>query len=215
MAVDQLWLYNEALRVIGERKIAALTEAREPRFLLDDIWHGPTYPAGPLEEGQWLFATRSSQFDYSPSVEPPFGYTFAFNKPTDWVRTIAMCSDEYFRVPLNEMADEAGFWFASIQTIYVKYISTDPAFGANLALWPSSFAMFAGAWFARQIIPKVKNARVSTEDVEQEMRSRLLKALSRDAMNGPTKFIPPGSFTAARIGRGNPRQSLWNGQYLP
>ena len=37
MANDQLSLYNNALTVLGERKIASLTENREPRRVLDDV----------------------------------------------------------------------------------------------------------------------------------------------------------------------------------
>jgi hypothetical protein len=149
--------------------------------------------------------------DYSPSVEPPFGFRYAFDKPTDWLRTTAMCSDEYYRVPLNEMADEAGFWYADLQTLYVKYISNDADYGTNLVNWPPSFSAYAAAYLARQIIPKLENAQTSTDAVQKEMEMRLQKALSKDAMNGPTKFLPPGSWSSARVGRGNPRRSLWNG----
>ena len=210
MAIDQLWLYNEALRLVGERRLVALTEQREPRYLLDDVYDDVFFNTV-LEAGQWLFATRSSKFDYSPSVEPPFGYRYAFNKPTDWVRTTAMCSDEYYRVPLNEMADEAGFWFSDLQTIYAKYVSNDAQYGKNLALWPPSFSMFAACHLARRIVPRIKNSKTSTDDIEAEMEKRLLTANSKDAMNGPTKFPPPGSFTSARIGRTNARRSLWSG----
>ena len=34
----RLQLYNRALRIIQERKLSSLTEKREPRFLLDDVW---------------------------------------------------------------------------------------------------------------------------------------------------------------------------------
>lgn len=211
MAVDQLFLYNEALRVCGERRLLNLTEQREPRYYLDDVFNDISFFNAVLEEGQWLFATRSARFDYSPSVEPPFGYRFAFNKPTDWLRTTAMCSDEYYRVPLNEMADEAGYWYADLQTIYTKYISNDVMYGKNLSIWPSSFSLYAGAYLGLQIAPRLKGNKVAVDDIKTEVNTRLLKALSKDAMNGPTKFPPPGSFTSARIGRGNPRRSLWNG----
>jgi hypothetical protein len=110
------------------------------------------------------------------------------------------------------MSDEAGFSFSDLQTIYAKYVSNDPAFGLNLALWPPSFSLYAAAWLAYNIVGRLTNAKVTKDEVQAEMQSRLMKALSMDAMSGPTKFPPPGSWTAARVGRGNPRQSLWNGQ---
>lgn len=210
MAVDKLWLYNEALRVLGERRLVNLTEQREPRYLLDDVYNG-IFVKAVLEEGQWLFATRASKFDHNPAITPNFGYHYVFNKPADWIRTTACCSDEYYRVPLNEIADEGGFWYSDIQTIYIKYVSSDGSFGGDLSKWPPSFSMYAASYLADQIVGRVKNAKVLSDDVEAEMAKRLLKAQSRDAMNGPSKFPPPGSFTSARVGRGNPRKSLWNG----
>ena len=34
----KLGLYNRALRVLGETKLSSLSEAREPRYILDDIY---------------------------------------------------------------------------------------------------------------------------------------------------------------------------------
>src|SRR5258708_823139 len=120
---DKLSLYNGALtEFLGERKLANLTENREPRRVLDEIWDGGALRYC-LEQGLWNFAMRTIQLTYSPSVEPDFGFRYAFDKPTDWVRTAALCVDEFFRCPLLQYNDEAGFWFADIDTIYVRYIS--------------------------------------------------------------------------------------------
>lgn len=210
--IDQLGLYNEALRVCGDRSLSSLSENREPRRMLDSVW-GFNFMNAVLEEGQWLFATRSSKFDASPGGAPAYGLQYVFPKPSDWLRTTAMCRDEFYNVPLNRMADEAGNWFADQTPIYVKYISNDPAFGANLALWPPSFALYAGAYLAYQIVGKLANSKVTEDDVEREMEKRLIKALSKDAMNGPTKFLPQGSWARARragYGGGN---GGWDGSW--
>src|SRR6185369_1444544 len=111
--------YNNALLDVGERALASVTEPREPRRLLDIAWDSGAVEWC-LEQGQWNFAMRSSKLDYSPSVEPPFGYRRAFNKPTDWIRTAAVASDEYFRVPLLTYVDESSYWFSDLDTIYVR-----------------------------------------------------------------------------------------------
>ena len=36
---DRLDVYNGALRRLGSRRLASLTENREPRRVLDDIWN--------------------------------------------------------------------------------------------------------------------------------------------------------------------------------
>ena len=52
MAMNLLALYNIALFAIGERAIASLTESREPRRLLDEVWsRGVGATTACLEQG--------------------------------------------------------------------------------------------------------------------------------------------------------------------
>ena len=96
---DRLSIYNLAMLNMGERPLASLTEDREPRRIMDQIWNTGGVQTC-LEEGQWFFAMRTSQIDYDTDVQPPFGYNRAFSKPDDWLLTCGVCSDEFFRVPL-------------------------------------------------------------------------------------------------------------------
>ena len=133
MATTRLKLYNEALiTFLGERALGSLAENREPRRVLDAVWDNGAIDYC-LEQGLWNFATRAQQITYSPSVEPPFGYRYAFTKPDDYVRTAAVCSDERFNCPLTQYADEGGFWFADLDTLYVKYVSDDDQYGYDLS----------------------------------------------------------------------------------
>lgn len=204
MSTSQIKLYNEALRLCGERNLTSLTEARESRRLLDQVWDNDGVRAC-LEAGQWKFAMRSIEITYNPSIEPDFGYTRAFDKPTDLVRTCAVCSDEYFSQPLLRYNDEAGYWFSDLDTIYVRYVSDDSAYGGDYSLWPATFTKFVAAYFAAEIVTKL------TSD-EQKMKSilhpsngllamRRTDALSKDAMQDPTRFMPEGTWAAARRGR--------------
>src|SRR5260221_8202 len=138
----QLGLYNNALRFIGEVKLASLAEDRTTRYAMDDVW-ADNFVNKVLEKGLWFFAKRSSQFNSDPLVKPPYGLAKAFEQPTDWVRTAAICSDPYYNVPITAFADEAGFWFADVDPIYASYISSDPKYGGNPAIWPESFNEFS------------------------------------------------------------------------
>ena len=55
---DKLSIYNGALNILGERKLASETENREPRYQLDDIWDNDMVDRC-LQMGQWNFAARS------------------------------------------------------------------------------------------------------------------------------------------------------------
>ena len=214
MGTTRLQLYNDALQLCGERFLASLTEAREPRRLLDQVWdsNGVRYC---LEQGQWQFAMRTQQIEYDPSTEPPFGYRRAFNKPTDWVLTSAFCSDEFFRQPLLAYADELDFWYADLDTVYVKFVSDDEDYGADLSRWPATFCDYAAAYFASKILTKLTadKDRISflmgnAGDVDGgELGRRLKIAKSRAAMTQPAQFPAQGSWTGSRQGRRSERGS--------
>ena len=45
--------------------------------------------------------------------------------------------------------------YADLDTIYVQFVSDDPAFGGDLSTWTGSFADYAEAFFASRIIHKL------------------------------------------------------------
>ena len=201
MAITRLQLYNDALLIIGERALATLTENREPRYLLDQVWNNEGVRSC-LEMGQWFFAMRTEQVDYDPGIEPTFGYNRAFEKPSDWVATSAVCEDEFFTTPLLSYTDEAGYWYSNIDTIYVKFVSDDNLYGNNLALWPRSFTEFVAAHFASKIAFKIAGAEVA-EKMYVLREKMLLIAKNKDAMaDASTRFPARGSWVKARNGGG-------------
>lgn len=198
MPADKLSLYNDALTLCGERMLASLTENREPRRLLDQAWASGAVDFC-LESGQWNFATRSIKLDYSPSVEPPWGYRRAFDKPLDYIRTTALCSDEYFKEPLLAYKDEADFWFADLDTIYIGYVSNDPAYGNNMSRWPTTFSEFVSSYLASKVVTKISQSEQRLKDVVEDLKQRVKQAKSNDAMNEPTAFPPRGTWIRARM----------------
>lgn len=193
----RLSLYNDALLLCGERFLASLTEEREPRRLLDQVWASNGVKTC-LEKGQWFFAMCAAQVDYDPSVEPTFGYNRAFAKPDDWVLTSAVCSDEFFRVPLLAYTDEALYWYSELDTIYVKYVSSSDDYGMNINKWPESFREYVAAYFASKIILKITNSEEKLQVVYKLMERALIKAKSASAMAGPTLVPAQGNWSKAR-----------------
>jgi hypothetical protein len=194
---DKLSIYNGALLLAGERFLAALTEEREPRRLLDSVYDRGGIKAC-LEMGQWNFAMRTQQVDYDTGVEPSFGYHRAFVKPTDWVLTSALCEDEFFRSPLLRYVDEADYWYADLDTIYVRFVSNDVNYGMNLSRWPESFRELVEEYFCSRIIKKLTGSQDDEDASKQRLKAKLATAKSRAAMTGPTQFPPPGNWSQAR-----------------
>ncbi len=211
MGATKLGLYNGALRILKERKLASLSENREPRRLLDDAYgDGSTYGVVRycLEMGQWTFAMRTVRIDYSPSIEPDFGYRYAFDHPADFVRVAAVCQDEFFNTPLLEYADERHYWYASLQAIFVKYVSNHSSYGADLSLWPESFSKIVEARLAFEIAGSLTQGDDKVRLASAFWKEAKRDAKSIDAMNKPTAFPPVGSWVSSRHGRSH--SSQWN-----
>jgi hypothetical protein len=199
VATSKLLLYNRAIILLGERQLSSITENREPKRVLDMVWDTGAVDFV-LEQGLWNFAMRTAEIEYSPSVTPSFGYSRAFDKPEDWIRTAALCSDEFFREPLNEYSDEAGYWFAELDRIYVRFVSNGSTYGNDLSLWPQSFVQYVAAYLATEAARRITQYQSKVDDLELKSRELLKDARSRDAMSEPTAFPPQGSWTRARQG---------------
>lgn len=199
MSITRLQLYNGALRILGETKLSSLSEARESRRVLDDVWDEGAIDAC-LEAGQWVFATRAVQLDYAPSIEPDFGYRRAFTRPDDFIRTIALCEDEYYNFPLLRYVDEAGHWFADQDTIYLKYVSNDEDYGNDWSLWPPSFEDYVKAYLAAEIAYVLTKSGEKEERAKKALADVLTNAASKNALSKPTAFPPQGGWVSARSG---------------
>lgn len=210
---DKLGIYNGALRILKERRLASLGEAREPRRLLDDAWgDGATEGVVKycLQMGQWTFATRTAEIEHSPSVEPPFGYRHAFDQPTDMVRVTGLYTDPQCTNPLMHYIDERHYWYADLATLYVSYVSNHADYGADLSLWPESFVRLVEAGLAREIAGNLTQGETRIQAAEMAWRAAKAEAHSLDAMNKPARFLPAGSWSRAR--GGSWRDAARNGQ---
>lgn len=196
---SKLSIYNGALSVLGERKLASLTENREPRYKLDDVWDNELIDRV-LEMGQWKFAKRTVQLEASPSVTPSFGYQYAFDRPADFIRTIAFCYDEYFNQPITRYENEASWWFADVDTIYVAYVSNDEQWGGDLSLWPPNFTEMVEHYMAMKAAPRIAGIDVSDQTLFRLYKNWLAEAKATDAMEAPAKFAPKGGWAQSRQG---------------
>lgn len=197
----RLSLYNGALRECGERKLASLSENREPRRLLDDVWRaGEGIPRFVLQAKQWNFARRTVELAADTGIEPTFGYSFAFAQPADFLRTCRLCSDERLTMPLLDYQVEAGYWYTDVEPIYLSYISEDEEYGLDLSKWPPNVVLWVETHMASLIALRLTGSDSKRNDLLKLADMRLKKAASTDAMEGPTEFPPEGSWVRSRRG---------------
>ena len=205
--------YQQVLSEIGDPSLLT-TRSGEARRALDDIYNEVLNEC--LASGSWNFAMETVQLDADTGVEPAFGYPEVFAKPTDWVRTIGISSDEYFTHPLLAYYDDANFLSADYTPIYFRYVSNDTGQGFDTTRWPATFRRF----FELELATRVYRRLAAGSDVSDtggridryaEDRAQLLeerrdearrKALNHDAMNEvQPKFAPQGSWNSSRGGR--------------
>lgn len=135
-----------------------------------------------------------------PAIDPGFGYPYGFAYPSDYIRTVEMARDENFTAPLLDVKPESAYWYANIDTIYVRYVSNDTAYGGDYDLWPTTFTEYVKAYLANRSC-KAITGKAPDNDMKQELERLLSSARSKDAMNEPTKTFPEGSWVRALRGK--------------
>lgn len=200
---EKLTIYNGALAHLEQRKLASLSEGREPKRVLDDLWDKEV--AWCLERHFWNFAYRSIELQYSASVTPTFGYAYAFQKPSDCIRTRKLSTSPTFLPPLLRFAEEAGFWYADEATLYIQFNSNHAQYGMDLGKWPASFADFVEHRLARKGCKRITGSDDLLQGahglIKQEEKARR-NAAAICAMNEPVGFAPRGSWVNSRTGFG-------------
>lgn len=196
---QKLSLYNGALTVAGERLLSSVSDNVPARRYLDAVYDAK-FLKEILQAGQWNFAARTALLDYNPAIVSQFGFEYAFDKPTDWVRTIGISDNEYLTPPLNRYIDEAGYWWADVEELYVRFISDGASYGGNYAKWPANFLYYAECRLAFRAAPKITQDKEKMAFIKKEMKDALVHARSTDAMDDPIGRPPRGSWSTARSG---------------
>jgi hypothetical protein len=196
---DKLQVYNGALLHLGAKTLATLTEERKSRRVLDTIWAAGAVRYC-LQQGYWNFATRTIKIDATPSVEPnDFGYRYAFPQPSDFVRMLSISYGEYMDIPLNRFVDEAHYWFADYDKLYISYISDDVSYGGSLGDWSESFTRFVELYLAQRAAPSITHDSTIVAKIEKLYKDALSTAKTKDATNQGAKETPLGALASARL----------------
>lgn len=196
MATSKLSTYNQAAVILGTRTLTTLTDNVEPRRVFDALWDDVRDFC--LQQGHWKFAQRTVKLDFNASITPAFGLTRAFTKPTDFVRTSNFCYDEFLVIPIIEYTEEQGHWYTEVDEVYVKYVSNDEEYGFDYTLWPATFSYFVAAYLAVRSSNRIVPAQ-GVEQVIREYEDAKDNALFKDAIEGPTQYLPTGRWAQSRF----------------
>lgn len=195
---DKLAIYRGALRLLGDgHSLSSLSEVGPAREALDQAWDGAV--AYLLAKGLWNFAMRTVMVEADPSASTAFGYDYVFAKPDDWVRTAAIGDDGEFRTPTFRYDDVTDYWLADIDTLYIKYVSNDDAYGLNIGAWRQPFAKTLEAYLAFECGLPISSDRGNRNDLYSLFKSRLKEAKTLDAVDERVQTRPMSRLVASRF----------------
>ena len=194
---DRLTIYNGALRLLGPHQLSSLTESGEARRALDSAWR----PAVDflLSEGLWNFALRTQEISQDDDVEPLFGFAYAFAKPSDWVRTQAISDEATFNSGFKSFSDEQDYWYASVDPLYVRFVSDDDEYGWNVSAWRMPFSKCLEAYLAFECGLPISGDRGTRDSIYSLYTTRLKRAKTLDAVDENVKSKPEGRLVRARL----------------
>lgn len=147
MALDKLGIYNDALLLIGQRSLATISEAREPRYLLDSAFDLGAVDYC-LEIVKPVFSKLTTKLT-SSVVSSNHDLDNVFTLPSDWVSTIEVYSDSRLDQPIERYINEDRTIACEYSTIYVRYVSNTN--GTVYSKWSPAFARVVTAYLAREI----------------------------------------------------------------
>lgn len=202
---DKLTIWNNALYHIGEGRLTTLTDDVEARYVFDARW--PTVALDGLAQGDWNFAQKTAELTASTTTTVIPGYEFAFDHPTDWVRTIAynfvadFSHTFFFDMADMDVYEERGSWFTNSEQFFVRYVSSDFSQDANLTVYPPTYVEYISALLAVRTVERLTQGRTKKEDLDVDVKKLLLKAKSNDARNLKQQRVRPGKWIQALGGQ--------------
>jgi hypothetical protein len=169
--------FNAALTLLGERRIASLSEDAETVRVLLALWN-PTMLFC-LEQGIWSFAMRIATVAQSGDGTAA-GMTYAFEPPTDLIHVYQVGNEAAIDPAWADanFIDHGPAWYGNAATLYVHYTSDNGSYGTDTTLWPETFAQYAAAYLAHRAAYRLTGSLALTEQLDILQTRRLANALS-------------------------------------
>jgi hypothetical protein len=198
----QLTIYNDVLtQKLGETKLASLSENREPRRILDDIWDsGNGAPKYCLELGQWKFAEKRAKLTGVANTDDALAYRFYYAKPADFVSINIMADDNTYNSPLidNQYIYSNDKFYSDFDYLFIAYVSNHASYGMDLAKWPPSFVDLVQLRMAYLACNRIVNSGTDKEAIYKQWQEAEKIAKNQDFRHMPTRYPRSGSWVRAR-----------------
>jgi len=186
-------IYNGALTILGKPKLPTGNTDHPHRVALDTAIESGAVTSV-MEDTAWRFGNTTVRIEYDPAGAPAWGHRYIFQKPNDLHRIDGLFSDEMFRNPIKEYVDEGNAFYASVDTIYLKYISD--TWVIQPSAWPPSFSRLVSAQLAKDVVAFVDKTLIDL--ALETYKERKHAAVGNDAVQSPPHVIRGGTWLRSR-----------------
>jgi len=179
MAIDKLVVYNGALALIGERKLASDSENRESRFRLDTLWEmGAVEFCLDMAKPHWASSiekldTPTTVVDHSLSQQHDF--------PSDYISIVGLYSDPKLDQEVHRYIIQGRSVLTEYETVWLRYISNTPV--DTFTNWTPNFVQLVSAHLANQLAPTF--AAQKTEALAANFASVLNATIDLEGIKEP------------------------------
>ncbi len=162
MAVTKLSLYNDALLLTGERRLATATDAVPSRYELDIAYDDPAAADYCLELAKPKFSLLTAKLS-SPVTPTNHALANEYTLPSDYISIYKAYSEAELDNEIHRYIIEAQTIACDVATnIWLRYVSN----GRALTIWTPSFAGVVSAYLAKSIAPRFAPQKlISLEDL--------------------------------------------------
>jgi hypothetical protein len=194
-------IWKEAIRLIGfpeTKKANPETEITIESIyqIFDDAWVRVVRFC--MTEALWNFATKTEEITASVATPIP-GWQFTFDKPANWLRTIAVANTSTFdREALYH--DEGGKIYANHDTLYIRFISSQYGADNEAPNWPEMFCRVLAHRLAYECSDPVSGDPNRAVALLGLYKSVVSQSKNKDAMDQAQMFPKTSNWLGAMRG---------------
>ncbi len=187
---SEVGICNSALTKIGAARIVALDDGSKNANACAELY--PKLRDDLLRRHAWNFAHVRRKLARLAAA-PAFGFAYAYQLPTDWLRTVEVYTDDA-AAGLANYRIEGRTILASAEALYLVYIGvvTDPND------MPSDFRETLAAMLACDLAVPIAQSSSLRQQMADAFRDALARAKSVDAVEDGPESMPEGAWAGVR-----------------
>ncbi len=187
---SEVGICNSALTKIGAGRVVALDDGSKNANACAELY--PKLRDDLLRRHVWNFACVRLKLARLAAA-PVFGYAYAYQLPSDWLRTVAVYEDDA-AAALADYRIEGRTILSSAEALYLLYIRavTDPND------MPSDFREALACLLACDLSVPIAQSWSLRQEMGDAFRDAVARAKSVDAVEDCPEPMPAGSWVTVR-----------------